>query len=130
MDESPVTQPQKVVLLADNEQFSIAALSEGLEKAGYKVRVSSNGEEALASMQVSHPELVLLELVLPKMNGFELLQSMQGSDELRAIPVVVYTNLSQESDKAEAESYGVKDFFTKSDVSLGDVILKVNELLA
>lgn len=119
----------KSILLADDEQFIVVAYKDGLERAGYHVTVARNGIEALAAMQTSHPDLLLLELIMPKMNGFELLQAMQENDVLKAIPVLVLTNLSQASDEAEARSYGIVDFLVKTDISLNDLLTRVGQIL-
>lgn len=130
MEDTLLPGSGKSILLADDEQFIVVAYKDGLERAGYDVTIAHNGEEALAQLQLKKPDLVLLELIMPKMNGFELLQAMKADAALKDIPVMVLTNLSQESDEAEARSYGVDDFMVKADISLNDLLTRVNQLLS
>jgi two-component system alkaline phosphatase synthesis response regulator PhoP len=128
MDESPILS-EKTILLADNEQFIAVAYKDGLERAGYKVIVAQDGEEALVKLKSSKPDLLLLELLMPKVNGFEVLQAMKDDSSLKDIPVLVLTNLAQESDEAEARSYGIVDFMVKADISLRDLTMRIQEIL-
>jgi CheY-like chemotaxis protein len=129
MDDDQVTPNGKSILLADDEQFIVVAYRDGLERAGYKVSVAHNGEEALELLKTMTPDIVLLDLIMPKVSGFEVLQAMKQDENLKNIPVLVLTNLSQGSDEAEARSLGVVDFMVKADVSLKDLLAKLEELL-
>jgi DNA-binding response OmpR family regulator len=129
MDDTPNINSAKSILLVDDEQFIAVAYKDGLERAGYTVNVAHDGEQALDFLKSAKPDIMLLELLLPKMNGFELLQIMKADESLKDIPVLVLTNLSQDSDEAEARSYGIVDFMVKSDVSLKDLVTKLHELL-
>ena len=129
MNDTPIPNSGKTILLADDEQFIVVAYRDGLERAGYTVAVASDGEEALSFLKKTKPDLLLLELMIPKLNGFELLQAMKDNQVLHSIPVLILTNLSQESDKEEARSYGVADFLVKSEVSLQDLLHRVDQIL-
>lgn len=128
--DNPISETHKTILLVDDEQFIVVAYKDGLERAGYQVTIAHNGKEALDAFVTLKPDLVLLDLMLPIMNGFELLQSMKEDESLKHIPVLVLTNLSQPSDEAEARSYGVVDFMVKADVSLKDLLTRIDEILA
>ncbi len=130
MDENVPPIGSKSILLVDTEQFIIVAYKDGLERAGYRVTVVQDGEAALNTLHTMTPDLIILDLMLPKMNGFELLQSIKSSDEYKSIPVLVLTNLSQANDEAEARSFGIVDFMVKADVSLQDLLIRLDELLA
>jgi two-component system alkaline phosphatase synthesis response regulator PhoP len=129
MDDTPIPNSGKTILLADDEQFIVVAYGDGLERAGYQVMTASTGTDALELLKKHKPDLLMLELMIPKMNGFELLQTMKKNSRLSKIPVLVLTNLSQDSDREEAESFGVADFLVKSDISLQDVLHRVDQLL-
>lgn len=129
MDNNAASIGSKSILLVDTEQFIIVAYKDGLERAGYRVIVVRDGEVALATLQTMRPDLIVMDLLLPKMNGFELLQAIKGSEEYKSIPVLVLTNLGQANDEAEARSYGIVDFMVKSDVSLQDLLNRLTELL-
>ena len=120
---------QKVIVLADDDSFITHAYKTGLENAGYTVSVATDGEKALDQITSLHPDLVLMEMILPKTDGFAVLQSMQKEPELATIPVIALTNLSQPADEAEARKRGASDFLVKSDVSLQDVLVHIEHLL-
>lgn len=119
----------KTILLADDDQFIAIAYKAGLESAGYRVIVAANGQETLDILRATPPDLLLLDLIMPKISGFEVLEAMQSENLLAAIPVVVLTNLSQESDETEVRSYGVRDFLVKADVSLNDLLVRIDQVL-
>lgn len=129
MDDIPFVAASKSILLVDDDQFITVAYKDGLERAGYDVTIARNGEEALEALKSLKPDIILLDLIMPKMNGFEFLQSVKSDKNFKEIPVLVLTNLSQDSDKEEARSYGVVDFLVKADVSLKDLITRLQEIL-
>jgi PleD family two-component response regulator len=120
----------KKLLVADDEQFISTAYSDGLTRAGFSVVVAHDGEEALQKIIAEKPDLVLLDLIMPKMNGFEVLKKVKADDSLKPIPVVILSNLSQDTDEAEVKKLGAVDFIVKSDISLQDLIARVNKLMA
>ena len=128
MDETP-TIPGKSLLLIDDDQFITIAYKDGLEGSGYIVEVASDGLNAFEKLNTFKPDLILLELINPRMNGFEFLQKIKSNKALQNIPVLVLTNLSQDSDRQEAKEYGAVDFLVKSDVSLKDLITKIENIL-
>lgn len=127
MEDNSTDRP-KTILLADDEQFILVAYKDGLEHAGYNVLLAHDGIEALAIMREHRPDLVLLDLIMPKQNGFEVLQAAQADSELAAIPIAIFTNLSQLSDEQEARGLGAVDFIVKADVSLNDLLTRVERL--
>jgi CheY-like chemotaxis protein len=122
-------EPQgKTILLADDEQFIVIAYKDGLEHAGYSVVVAHDGEEALNQVQASTPDLILLDIIMPKMNGFEVLRALKADPAYANIPVVVLTNLSQSKDEEEARAAGAVDFVVKADISLKDLLARIEHL--
>jgi CheY-like chemotaxis protein len=128
--EPDAPKQTKTVLLADDEQFVLVAYKDGLEHAGYNVLLAHDGAETLEVMRSARPDLVLLDLIMPKLNGFEVLQAVQADPELAGIPVAVFTNLSQISDEQEARGLGAVDFIVKADVSLNDLLARVGRVFA
>jgi CheY-like chemotaxis protein len=128
--EDGQSTPQKTILLADDEQFVLVAFKDGLEHAGYNVLLAHNGTETLEVMRASNPDLVLLDIIMPELNGFEVLQAAKADPAIAAIPIAVFTNLSQLSDEQEARQYGAADFIVKADVSLNDLLARVERLFA
>jgi DNA-binding response OmpR family regulator len=123
MNDNPIK-----IVVADDE-FITTAYSDGLQRAGFNVVIAHNGEEAYKKVVEEKPNLVLLDLIMPKMNGFEVLKTIKSASELKHIPVVILSNLSQETDEEEAKKLGAIDFIVKSDISLEDLITRINKLL-
>lgn len=115
------------LLLVDDDSFVTVAYKAGLEKAGYTVNVASDGEQAIAAIRQSTPDLVILDIIMPKMNGFEVLQTLRSEPLFADLPVIVHTNLNQQSDRDEAAQYGVIEYLTKSDASLNTLLESIDE---
>jgi CheY-like chemotaxis protein len=120
----------KTILIADDDHFVVTAFKSGLEHAGYDVTVATDGDETLGSIAASRPDLILLDLILPKQNGFEVLKTVKSDPKLSSIPVIVLTNLSQVADEEEARRYGAADFLVKANVSLNDILVRIDRLLS
>lgn len=119
----------KKIVLADDEQFITIAYRDGLSRAGFTVVVAHDGMEALDLVKRENPDLVLLDLVMPRLNGFDVLKEMKNDPLVSDIPVVILSNLSQDTDEAEARKMGARDFYVKSDLSLEELITKIRALL-
>lgn len=119
----------KTVLIVEDEQSMQRALKNKLEHAGYAVFVANDGEGAMEALKSSMPDLVLLDLIMPKLDGISVLRQMKADDAMRAVPVVILTNLSSGDKVAEAMQLGTFDFLVKANYSLDDVLRKVNDRL-
>ena len=117
------------LVLADDEQYIAIAYNDGLTRAGFEVVVVNDGAEALAAIQREKPDMVLLDVIMPKMNGFEVLRAVKADPELKKIPVVILSNLSQATDEAEARGLGAADFVVKSDYSIKQLIARITKLI-
>jgi two-component system OmpR family response regulator len=118
--------PLKILIVEDEETLA-AALGAKLRLAGYDAVNVYDGEEAILTLRTNKFNLVLLDLRLPKKDGFEVLQELQADPQ--APPVVVLSNLSQESDIERAKSLNAKRFFIKTNTSLTDILNYISELL-
>jgi DNA-binding response OmpR family regulator len=119
----------KKILLTEDEEFIARAYRDGLMRAGFHVRVASGGEEAIRMLREEKPDMLLLDLIMAGVNGFEVLEQMQNDQELRKIPVMILSNLGQESDVKKGKELGAVDYLVKSDFSMKQVIDKVRENL-
>lgn len=119
----------KTVLIVEDEQSMQRALKNKLEHAGYAVSAANDGEGAIDALRSAKPDLVLLDLIMPKLDGISVLRQMKADDALRAVPVVILTNLSSGDKVAEAMQLGTFDFLVKANYSLDDVLKKVNDRL-
>jgi DNA-binding response OmpR family regulator len=116
---------KKTIVLADDEAFIALAYQEGLERAGFKVVVAHDGEEAVRKVRESKPDLVLLDLIMPKKNGFEVLKELKANEETKDLIVLILSNLGQQSDENQAREAGAADYMVKADHSLKEVVERV-----
>jgi DNA-binding response OmpR family regulator len=112
----------KKVLIIEDEAQERAALTRKIEQAGFETIEAKNGIEGLESALKNHPDLVLLDIVLPKLNGIELAKQLRQDDWGKDVPIIILSNLSDQEETAEALEQDVLDFLVKSDSRLEDVI--------
>lgn len=124
-----MTGKQKVLVVED-EEILLTALKEELANGGYEVEGASDGVEGLEKAKSFKPKLVLLDLLMPKMDGMEMLQKLKADSELRDIPVIILTNLSDYEKISEALSLGATDYLVKANYKLEDLLEKVSGVLA
>lgn len=117
----------KKILIAEDEIALAQILSQKLKEEGFEVEVAANGIEAMASLSKKTFDLLLLDLIMPKMDGFEVLNQMKIK-KIR-IKILVMSNLSQTETAAKARSLGANNFLVKSDISLGEIIKRVKSIL-
>lgn len=118
------------IIVVEDESFLSKVLAERLEDEGFgHIDVAGNGEEALAMIKNHHPNIVLLDMILPKMNGFEVLEILQADPKLKKIPVLVLSNLGQDQDIEQAKKLGARDYIVKSNFSLQKVVEKIMSIL-
>lgn len=111
------------VIVVEDESFLSKILAERLEDEEFKqVDVASNGEEGLQKISANPPDIILLDMILPKMNGFEVLEKLNADEKLKHIPVLVLSNLGQDSDIEQAKNLGAVDYIVKSNFSMQKVI--------
>ena len=101
------------VLIAEDDPNIVESLSFVLSRDGFEVFAALDGEEALRRMRNDPPDLMILDVMLPRRNGFEILKLLKSDPALRAIPVIVLTAKGQPQDRRMAEALGVEDFMTK-----------------
>lgn len=116
-----------LVLIAEDEPNIVESLTFLVERAGFAVVSVRDGATALQSIGSLRPAVVVLDVMLPSVNGFEVLQAVKGNPELRDIPVLVLTARGQEVDRQRAETLGADAFITKP-FSNRDVVQQVCEL--
>lgn len=118
------------VIVVEDENFLSKILAERLEDEGFgRVDVAGNGEEALEKIKANPPSIVLLDMILPKLNGFEVLQIIKKDPKLKDIPVLVLSNLGQDQDIEQAKKFGAADYLVKSNFSLQKVMSKIYSIL-
>ena len=117
------------ILLAEDDRFLRKAAETALKRRGFTVIPAVDGEEALRLARAEAPDLVLLDMIMPKMQGFEVLRSLKGDPATAAIPVLILSNLGQDSDVQQALAAGAAGYFVKANLSLQDLVKRVDELV-
>ncbi len=121
---------EKKILVVEDEATLHKALVDVLGQAGYKTFSALDGAMGLELSQKEKPDLVLLDIILPKMDGFEVLKNIKGDKDTSSIPVLMLTNLGDMEDVQKALEYGANGYLVKADFHLDDVLRKVEEILA
>ncbi len=119
----------KKIFIVEDDEFLRSLTVKRLEKENYNIAVAADGEQALKHLDTDSPDLVLLDLLLPGVDGFQVLEKMQGDANLSKIPVVVFSNLGQREDIEKAKGLGASDFLIKANFTLDDVVAKVNSYM-
>lgn len=117
------------VLIVEDEDLIRDTYARRLSHEGFTVAEARNGREALAQARQGVPQLILLDVMLPDISGFEVLKALRADRRFLTVPVVLFTNLSQHIDKHQAARLGATDYLVKSEVSPGEVVSKVRALL-
>lgn len=116
----------KKVLVAEDDSFLAAAYRAKLTKAGFNVKLVGDGEEAINSLQTEIPDLILLDVVMPKKDGFATLEEIKKDERFKNIPVIIASNLGQSEDVVRGMKLGAVDYIVKSGIKLEDVVNKIN----
>ena len=118
------------VLLAEDDRFLRRAAEARLRRHGLEVLTAADGEEALRLARAEPLDLILLDVVMPKLQGFEVLKALKQDETTAHIPVIVLSNLGQERDVAQAKALGALAFLVKAHLSLQDLVDRVDAALA
>ncbi len=117
----------KKILLIEDEEILINLLQKKLIQENYEISVAKNGEEGLRLMKEAKPDLILLDIVMPKKGGFEVMEAMQKEDELKKIPIIIISNSGQPVELDRAKELGAKDWLIKTEFDPQEVIDKVKK---
>ncbi len=122
-------EKNKKVLIIEDEATLQKALQEVLTAEGYDTSSALDGLRGLEIARQENPDLILLDIILPKMDGFGVLKELKSEEKTESIPVIILTNLSDISDVQKALDLGATTYLVKADFSLEDVIKKVKDIL-
>ena len=115
------------ILIIEDEEIMYSLLEKKLKQEGYEVNVAKNGEEGLEKMKTNRPDLVLLDIIMPKKGGFEVMEEMRKEEDLKDLPVVVISNSGQPVELDKAKELGAKDWLIKTEFDPQEVIEKVKK---
>jgi twitching motility two-component system response regulator PilH len=116
--------PIQKILVVDDSRTELHHLSDVLGKRGYAVRTAENGEEALRRLAEEKPDLILMDVVMPGQNGFQLTRSITRDPRFAGVPVIICTSKNQETDKVWGMRQGARDYIVKP-VNSDELVAKI-----
>ena len=119
-----------ILLIVEDDELLLRAQYLLFHREGNTIATATDGEMAIKLAERLHPSIILLDLLLPKLDGFEVLHVLKSNPKLRDIPVVVLSNLGDPKDVARAKELGAIDYFVKANTDLSVLAEKVNQILA
>lgn len=123
------TGVKKRILLAEDDIFLTQLLTTRFQRAGIDVIKSSDGEDVLNILKSTAPDLILLDIILPKKSGFEVMEEIRSNPLLKDGPIIIISNLGQDSDIARGKQLGAAEYLIKAQTSIDDLVAKVKEFL-
>ena len=124
-----MNENRKIILVVEDEEPLQLVLKDVLEVEGYTVLTAKNGLEGLEIALKEHPALILLDILMPKMGGLEMLKNLREDAWGKQVPVIVLTNLSDNEDVAKAMEGDVFEYFVKTDIKIDEVIKRIRQKL-
>jgi len=119
----------KVILLVDDDLTLLEMYEDRLKAEGFEIVRATNGEEALKKVRENRPQLIILDIMMPKVNGFDVLKNLRADPEFKNIPIIVLTALIQDVDRLEGKKLGATDYIVKSETMPGEVVAKIKKAL-
>jgi len=119
----------KKILIAEDDGFLSKIYDVKLKGMGYNVVMASDGEDALEKLNQGGYNLIILDMMMPKRDGFDVLAAVRANQALSSVPVIVLSNLGQESDVKKAMDMGANDYLIKANFSIDEVVSKIKKHL-
>jgi len=117
------------ILLVEDDSFLLSMYATKFEAEGFKVATAEDGEKAVRSVQKESPDIILLDIILPKLSGFEVLKQLKAESETAKIPVILLTNLSQRDEVEQGLKMGAEDYLIKAHFMPSEVVEKIKKVL-
>jgi len=124
-----MTENKKTILMIEDDSFLRNLYRDKLEAGGFDFIEATSGIEGMNKIINEKPDLVILDILLPMRSGFDVLEEMNKEGLILEIPVVILSNLKQETDIEEARKLGAKDYFVKAETSFSDVLERIEEVI-
>jgi len=118
------------ILIIEDDQTIANMYKASLKQVDYEVAVAADGEEGLTSAVSGRPNLILLDIMLPRMDGFAVLEKIKSDDKIKDIPVIMLTNLGQDEDKERGKRLGAADYWVKADLTPAQINDKIKKYLS
>ena len=122
------SQIKKILLVVDDD-FVGRAYKDGLQRAGFEVDTATDGNEALKKAKNAHHDIIILDLVMPLKNGFEVLEELRKDQAFKETPIIIISNLGQETDIEKAMQLGATDYLVKNQFSMKQVVDRIGKYL-
>ncbi len=119
----------KKIIIIEDEETLLNLLDKKLNQEGYQVDLARDGQEGLEKIKTNSPDLILLDIVMPKMGGFEVMEELRKDQELRNIPIIIISNSGQPVELDRAKELGVVDWLIKTDFNPQEVVDKIKKHL-
>lgn len=120
---------KKLIIVAEDDQYYADIYKSKLTQEGFEVMITENGEETLKAAREKKPDLILLDLVMPIKDGFEVLEELMMEDSLKSVKVIVFSNLGKEEDVDRAKKLGAAEYLVKANTSIQEMVNYVKEAL-
>jgi len=120
---------KKIVFVVEDDSFLVQAYQIKFEKEGMEVWVATDGEEALDFLKKEPPDVILLDIMLPKVSGFSVLEAIRKDERWKGVPVIILSNLGQQQDIERGKALGVVEYIVKANAKINEVVEKVKKLL-
>jgi DNA-binding response OmpR family regulator len=118
------------LLIIEDDDFLRSLAVSKLEKEGFKVLMAADGQEGLNLAQEHNPSLIILDLMLPVMSGFEVLEQLKANDTTKSSKVIIFSNLGEDADIKKCLDLGANDYLVKANFTLDELVEKIKSLLA
>lgn len=118
------------LIIVEDDPFLLSILAEKLKEAGFGIETATDGEDGLKKIKSENFNLVLLDMVLPKMDGFKILEELRGDKELKKIPVIILSNLYDKNNIDKAVLLGAKEYIVKAYNTPEEIVFKIKSFLA
>ena len=117
------------ILIIDDDVDTLKLVGLMLQKQGYQIAAANNGERGLTQAEVEKPDLILLDIIMPYMDGLEVLKKIKSEERLKNIPIILLTNLSQKEEISQGLELGANDYLIKSHFTPSEVLEKIKKYL-
>jgi DNA-binding response OmpR family regulator len=119
----------KKILIGEDDDFLAMAYKVKLVKADFEVQIARDGNEIISMLSEFNPDLIILDIIMPKKDGFEALKEIKANSKWKNIPVIIASNLGQKEEIDKGMALGALDYISKSSLSLKDLIEKIHTIL-
>lgn len=120
---------KKKILIVEDDRTLVRLYSTKIEKSGYEVATAFDGEEGLEKISSFKPDVVLLDIIIPKLDGFSVLEKMKKNPATKNIAVILLTNLGQDEDVSKGKELGARDYLVKSQFTPAEIVKKMEAVL-